>query len=93
MNSKQIQLDPNLEAIRNKVLLASANRKNDFIIQLIQKTYKIHAGFLFEDLKTLQQLCLFMSQTPNKIHDPSWEKFGHQLGLSVAVLNVSYTSR
>lgn len=85
------KLNPELEEIRNRVLQESSrNNNNKWIKELIQRTSKIHAGFLFEDRKTLQDLCLFVGGTQNKISDPGWEALGHHLGLNPCVLKVSF---
>ncbi|KAL0269240.1 UNVERIFIED_CONTAM: hypothetical protein PYX00_007043 [Menopon gallinae] len=80
--------NPELEEIRNRVLQESCRNNKEWIYQLINRTSKIHAGFLFEDKKTLQDLCLFVGETQNKISDPGWEAFGHHLGLNPCVLKV-----
>lgn len=85
---KQIQLDPKLEAIRNEALeREKAARTNEFVLQLIRKTSRIHAGFLFEVAqKSLQDLCLSISESQSKISDSGWMEFGFRLGLSRSAL-------
>lgn len=75
--------------MRNKVLLESAARKDEFLLQIIHKTSRIHAGFLWEMAReTLKNLCLRISETPNKITDAGWMEFGVRLGLDIGLLHV-----
>lgn len=88
---KPVELNPCLEALRAKGLEESTRESNDWIAHMIKKTASIHAGFLFEDLKTLQNLCLFIGETQSKITDAGWEAFGYHLGLSPSLLKVSFS--
>ncbi|KAK6639058.1 hypothetical protein RUM43_007328 [Polyplax serrata] len=82
------QFDPQLEALRTKGLLENSLITNDWIARLIKKTSVIHAGFLFEDLKTLQDLCLYISESQSKVTDAGWLSFGYHLGLNPTLLKV-----
>ncbi|KAK7866480.1 hypothetical protein R5R35_014346 [Gryllus longicercus] len=91
--TKAIQPNPKLEVLREEGL---KDPRNDCDInQLLEKTKRIHAGWLFDGkfLPLLQKLLRLLDGNFDTLLTPGWGTFGHHLGLSSEILRVIECSK